>query len=67
MITLEGGNIQNAGGIGIPNGSITLQLNVDATIIATPFGLWPQRDLSRFSSTRRETWFNPLRFGRTRN
>src|ERR1700723_1643000 len=38
MITLEGGNIQNCGGIGIPNGSITLQLNVDATIIATPFG-----------------------------
>jgi len=38
MITLEGGNIQNCGGIGIPNGSITLQLNVDGTIIATPFG-----------------------------
>ena len=38
MITLEGGNIQDAGGIGIPNGSITLQLNVDATIIADPFG-----------------------------
>ena len=38
MITLEGGRIQDAGGIGIPNGSITLQLNVDATIIAAPFG-----------------------------
>ena len=38
MITIEGGNIQDAGGIGIPNGSITLQLNVDATIIADPFG-----------------------------
>jgi hypothetical protein len=38
VITLTGGHIQDAGGIGIPNGSIALQLNVDATIIATPFG-----------------------------
>lgn len=38
MITLTGGNIQSCGGIGIPDGSIVMQLNVDATIIATPFG-----------------------------
>lgn len=41
MITLENGQIQNQGGMFVPNGSISFQLNIDATIIATPFGLIP--------------------------
>jgi hypothetical protein len=39
MITLINGGIQNQGGMFRPNGSITLQLNIDATVIASPGGL----------------------------
>lgn len=39
MITLVNGNIQTPGGLIVPNGSITLQLNVDGTVIAPPGGL----------------------------
>jgi len=39
MITLINGNIQNCGGLVVPNGSVSFQLNVDATIIVTPFGI----------------------------
>ena len=39
MIVLTQGNIQSASGIAVPHGSITLQLNVDATIVASPYGL----------------------------
>lgn len=39
MITLVNGNPQNLSGLIVPNGSITFQLNTDATVIASPFGL----------------------------
>jgi hypothetical protein len=38
MITLINGYVQNPAGLIVPNGSIKLQLNVDATIIAAPYG-----------------------------
>ena len=38
MITLENGGIQSAANIFVPNGSISFSLNVDATVIASPFG-----------------------------
>lgn len=38
MITLIGGRIQNQGGMAVPNGSISLQLNRDAQVIAFPGG-----------------------------
>lgn len=39
MITIVNGNVQTPGGLIVPNGSISFQLNVDATIIAAPFGI----------------------------
>ena len=39
MITLVGGYIQGPSGLPVPNGSLSLQLNVDSSIIAYPFGL----------------------------
>lgn len=41
MITLINGNIQNPSGLVVPNGSMSLQLNIDATVIASPFGIIP--------------------------
>ena len=41
MITLQNGNVQNPSGLMQPNGSITFQLNIDATIIASPHGIIP--------------------------
>jgi len=41
MIFLVGGHVQSQGGVGVPNGSISLQLNLDATIVAAPGGLVP--------------------------
>ena len=38
MITLVNGNVQSPSGILIPNGSISFQLNTDATVIAAPYG-----------------------------
>ena len=38
MITLEFGHIQNAANVALANGSITFQLNVDATVISAPYG-----------------------------
>ena len=38
IITLVQGNVQNASGLAVPNGSMTLQLNVDATVVAAPYG-----------------------------
>ena len=38
MITLTGGGFQNPSSIFVPYGSITFQLNVDATVIANPGG-----------------------------
>jgi hypothetical protein len=38
MITLINGKVQNASNIFVPNGSIKFQLNVDATVLASPFG-----------------------------
>jgi hypothetical protein len=37
-ITLTGGNIQNSASVSVPNGTLSLQLNVDATIVAAPYG-----------------------------
>lgn len=37
-ITLINGNIQTAQNLAVPNGSMSLQLNVDATVIDAPFG-----------------------------
>lgn len=36
MISLTGGNVQNLAGLAQPGGSLTLQLNTDAVVIATP-------------------------------
>jgi hypothetical protein len=41
MITLINGFVQNQSGMAVPDGSISFQLNVDATIVATPFGIIP--------------------------
>jgi hypothetical protein len=38
MITLVNGNLQNASSLAVPNGSMSLQLNIDATVVAAPFG-----------------------------
>jgi hypothetical protein len=38
MITLVNGRVQNQGGMFVPNGSITFQLNIDATVVASPGG-----------------------------
>jgi len=38
MITLVNGHIQNASSLAVPNGSMNLQLNIDATVIAAPYG-----------------------------
>ena len=37
-ITLENGRLQTPQALAVPNGSITFQLNVDATVIAAPYG-----------------------------
>lgn len=36
MINLTGGNVQTLAGVAVPGGSLTLQLNGDAVVIATP-------------------------------
>lgn len=41
MITLINGNVQNPSALAVPNGSVSFQLNIDATIIAAPFGIIP--------------------------
>jgi hypothetical protein len=38
QITLINGNPQSLAGLIVPNGSISFQLNVDATVIASPYG-----------------------------
>ena len=38
MINLTNGNVQNCANGTVPNGSISFQLNVDATVIASPYG-----------------------------
>lgn len=38
MITLTIGEVQTPAGLAVPNGSVTFQLNMDATIIADPGG-----------------------------
>ena len=46
MITLVNGQVQSQGGMFVPNGSITFNVNVDATVIASPGGLvWAQQVL----------------------
>jgi hypothetical protein len=41
MITLVNGNIQSPTSMAVPNGSMKLQLNIDATVIASPYGVVP--------------------------
>lgn len=41
MITLTIGRVQNADSLAIPNGSVTFQLNMDAQVVAAPFGWIP--------------------------
>ncbi|MFI4941500.1 MAG: hypothetical protein ACHP7O_14315, partial [Burkholderiales bacterium] len=48
MITLTNGRIQNQAGIIVPDGSITFQLNTDATIIAAPYGIIPAEQVVSF-------------------
>ena len=48
MIILQNGNIQNPSGINIPNGQITFQLNVDATVVASPYGIIPAQEIITF-------------------
>ena len=38
MITLDNGNLQNASNLAVPNGSVVFQLNVDAVVVASPYG-----------------------------
>ena len=38
MITLTGGNFQDATGAPLANGSIVFQLNADARVVAAPYG-----------------------------
>jgi len=38
FITLVNGYIQNQGGMAVPNGSVTFQLNIDAQVIPSPGG-----------------------------
>lgn len=38
IINLTNGNVQNCANGAVPNGSISFQLNVDATVIAAPYG-----------------------------
>jgi hypothetical protein len=38
MITLINGNPQNLAGLIVPNGHVDFQLNVDATVVAAPYG-----------------------------
>lgn len=40
--------MQNPSGINIPNGQITFQLNVDATILANPYGIIPGQEIITF-------------------
>lgn len=48
MITLINGNIQNQSGMFVPNGSISFQLNIDATVIAEPYGIIPAEQVVTF-------------------
>jgi hypothetical protein len=40
-IILVNGHLQNAQALAVPNGSITFQLNCDATVVAAPYGFVP--------------------------
>lgn len=48
MITLTNGRVQNQSGMAVPNGSISFQLNLDASIIASPGGLIPASQIVIF-------------------
>lgn len=48
MITLENGHVQNQGGMLVPNGSISFQLNTDASVLAPPFGIIPAEQILIF-------------------
>jgi hypothetical protein len=39
MITLINGRMQNSASLAVPDGSMSLQLNIDATVIASPYGV----------------------------
>jgi hypothetical protein len=47
-ITLTNGHVQTPGAIAIPNGCIVFQLNLDATVVAGPFGIVPASEKVTF-------------------
>jgi hypothetical protein len=48
MIAIENGHVQNQAGILVPNGQISFQLNIDATILASPGGIIPAQQVIVF-------------------
>lgn len=48
MITLINGHIQNQSGLAVPDGSISFQLNVDAIVLAAPYGIIPAEQVVVF-------------------
>lgn len=48
MIIIENGHVQNQAGILVPNGQISFQLNIDATILASPGGIIPAQQVIVF-------------------
>ena len=47
-ITLENGRLQTPQALAVPNGSITFQLNADATVIAAPYGFVSAETVATF-------------------
>lgn len=48
MITLINGHVQNQSGMAVPDGSISFQLNVDAIVLASPYGIIPAEQVVVF-------------------
>lgn len=48
MITLINGHVQNQAAMAVPNGSVTFQLNIDASVIAAPYGIIPAEQILIF-------------------
>jgi hypothetical protein len=48
-INLVNGHLQNPQALAVPNGSITFQLNADATVIAAPYGFVSAETVATFS------------------
>ncbi|MFI4941499.1 MAG: LamG domain-containing protein [Burkholderiales bacterium] len=61
MITLTGGNLQDAQGNVIPNASMSLQLNTDCVVIASPGGQVPAQQVSTFQFDSTGNLVQPVR------